>query len=241
MRAPGPFASHACATASDDLVAGHAHGYVAQTLADLGLAGLLLSVLTALAWLFAAIRTTGIRALGGRISTRLLRDPMPKPDWTNERIAVAALALAPIAFGLHSLIDWTWFVPGVAVAALLAAGFVAARGPLKGEREPGTVPLARGRPIPPARAGCGGCGADRLRAARLGRVAARARRPRGDRHRRAARRRQAQGRDRRGGTRQRHRSAHASSAAAAGLGAAGRRASAAGGEDARPRRPRASW
>ena len=44
-------------------------------------------------------------------------------------------------FGLHSLLDWIWFVPGPTVAALVAAGFVAGRGPL-GWR---------------ARAGGGGC------------------------------------------------------------------------------------
>jgi tetratricopeptide (TPR) repeat protein len=43
---------------------------------------------------------------------------------------MAALTLAALAFGLHSAIDWTWFVPGPAVMAILAAGFVAGRGPL---------------------------------------------------------------------------------------------------------------
>jgi cytochrome c-type biogenesis protein CcmH/NrfG len=34
-----------------------------------------------------------------------------------------------IIFGVHSFIDWTWFVPGTVVMALLAAGWVAGRGP----------------------------------------------------------------------------------------------------------------
>ena len=33
-------------------------------------------------------------------------------------------------FGVSSLIDWTWFVPGVAVPALVCAGWLAGRGPL---------------------------------------------------------------------------------------------------------------
>jgi tetratricopeptide (TPR) repeat protein len=33
-------------------------------------------------------------------------------------------------FGVHSLIDWTWYVPGDACVALLCAGWLAGRGPL---------------------------------------------------------------------------------------------------------------
>jgi tetratricopeptide (TPR) repeat protein len=50
-------------------------------------------------------------------------------DWDAERVALMALALVPVVFGLQSAIDWTWFVPGPAVMALVAAGFVAGRGP----------------------------------------------------------------------------------------------------------------
>jgi tetratricopeptide (TPR) repeat protein len=35
-----------------------------------------------------------------------------------------------VTFGVHSLIDFTWFVPGNALPALLAAGFLAGRGPI---------------------------------------------------------------------------------------------------------------
>ena len=35
-----------------------------------------------------------------------------------------------LAFGAHSAIDWTWFVPGVAVPSLFCAGWLAGRGPL---------------------------------------------------------------------------------------------------------------
>ncbi len=34
-----------------------------------------------------------------------------------------------ITFGVHSAVDWTWFVPGTAVPALLCAGWLAGRGP----------------------------------------------------------------------------------------------------------------
>jgi len=47
-----------------------------------------------------------------------------------------------VVFGIHSLVDWTWYVPGDACVALLCAGWLAGRGPL----EPVT---ADGRPLEP--------------------------------------------------------------------------------------------
>jgi hypothetical protein len=47
-----------------------------------------------------------------------------------ERIGLLTLLVVVIVFGLHSVIDWTWFVPGVAVPALICAGWLAGRGPL---------------------------------------------------------------------------------------------------------------
>ena len=35
-----------------------------------------------------------------------------------------------VVFGAHSLVDWTWYVPGDACVALLCAGWLAGRGPL---------------------------------------------------------------------------------------------------------------
>jgi tetratricopeptide (TPR) repeat protein len=35
-----------------------------------------------------------------------------------------------VVFGVHSFVDWTWYVPGTAGVALLCAGWVAGRGPL---------------------------------------------------------------------------------------------------------------
>ena len=97
----------------DALVARQAHGYVAQTMSDLGLAGLAVSLALLAAWLIAAARAIGLR-----------RRDRGNP-WTPERVGLAALAASAVAFGVQSLIDWTWFVPGPAVMALAAAGFVA--------------------------------------------------------------------------------------------------------------------
>lgn len=101
------------------LVAEQAHGFMAQTLADLGLLGGVTALGLLVAWLTAAARTTGLTP--GRRA---------RPPWTSERAALVALVLCAVAFGLQSTIDWTWFVPGPTIAALVAAGFVAGRGPL---------------------------------------------------------------------------------------------------------------
>jgi hypothetical protein len=99
----------------------HAHGYVVQTLADLGLAGLAVSLALLAAWLVAAARATGLRRRDrGRA-------------FTDERIGLLTLVAVVIIFGAHSLIDWTWFVPADAAVALLAAGWIAGRGPLGAE------------------------------------------------------------------------------------------------------------
>jgi tetratricopeptide (TPR) repeat protein len=47
-----------------------------------------------------------------------------------------------VMFGAHSLVDWTWYVPGDACAALLCAGWLAGRGPIEapsGSRAPTAV------------------------------------------------------------------------------------------------------
>ena len=87
------------------------------------------------AWLAAAARATGLRPRG-----------RPRPDWDGDRAAICALALCVVVFGVHSLLDWIWFVPGPTVTALVAAGFVAGLGPL---RRAGTAPAgASGEPSP---------------------------------------------------------------------------------------------
>ena len=51
------------------------------------------------------------------------------------------LALVAVVFGVHSAIDWTWFVPAVTITALFCAGWVAGRGPI-GSRPPEPGPPA---------------------------------------------------------------------------------------------------
>jgi hypothetical protein len=95
----------------DELDVRHAHGYLFQTAADLGIAGLAASVLAFAAWLWAVQRTFGRRR-----------------HWDAERVGLAALATVVVVFGVHSFVDWTWFVPGTAAVAMLCAGFVAGPG-----------------------------------------------------------------------------------------------------------------
>ena len=47
-----------------------------------------------------------------------------------------------VVFGFHSLVDWTWFVPGTVAVALLCAGWVAGRGPLRTRLEAPAAPAA---------------------------------------------------------------------------------------------------
>jgi O-antigen ligase len=108
---------------TDDPAVRHAHGYVVQTLADLGLAGLAVSLALLAAWLASAARATGLRKRDRR-----------RP-YTPERIGLLTLVATVIVFGVHSFVDWTWFVPANAAVALLAAGWVAGRGPLGSDRE----------------------------------------------------------------------------------------------------------
>ena len=105
----------------DQTVSSHAHGFFTQTIADMGLLGLIAALALLAAWLVAAVRST---ALGRR------REGSQKPEWSPERTALCALALCAVTFGIQSAIDWTWFVPGPSAMALVAAGFVAGRGPL---------------------------------------------------------------------------------------------------------------
>jgi hypothetical protein len=106
-----------------------AHGYVVQTAADLGLAGLAVSLALLAAWLASAARATGLR-----------RRDRGRP-YTSERIGLLTLVATVVVFGVHSLVDWTWFVPANAAVALLAAGWVAGRGPLGPEAPAGRLSL----------------------------------------------------------------------------------------------------
>ncbi|HEX6712824.1 MAG TPA: O-antigen ligase family protein [Thermoleophilaceae bacterium] len=106
----------------DQLVAQHAHGFIAQTAADLGTLGLLAILAFAGAWFVSAARTTGLERHPGR------REGAPG-HWDADRVATTALALAALVYAFQSAIDWTWFVPGPTVIAILLAGYVAGRGP----------------------------------------------------------------------------------------------------------------
>ena len=119
-----------------DVLVRHAHGYFVQTLSDLGWIGVGLSLLAALAWVLAAAR-----ALGMRRRDRGL-------PFDAERVAMWTMAATVVVFALHSAIDWTWFVPGNVVPALLLAGWVAGRGPLRDRLAPAEPPAAE--PAEPA-------------------------------------------------------------------------------------------
>ena len=114
---------------TDASVTQHAHGWIPQTMADLGLLGLVVTTLLFLAWSIAALSATGL------LPRRLLRregdaTPPPRRDWDTDRIAIVTLALVPLVFGIQSLLDWTWFIQEPAVMALIPAGFLAGLGPL---------------------------------------------------------------------------------------------------------------
>jgi hypothetical protein len=122
----------------------HAHGYVVQTLADLGLVGLLLSLAALVAWVIAAARPLGLPipelSLWARGPPQGAHNPALKA--TPDRAAAVAIAAVALTFGVHSFIDWTWFIPGTAIVGLVCAGWVAGRGPLDAperDRAPGAL------------------------------------------------------------------------------------------------------
>ncbi|MBV8429661.1 MAG: O-antigen ligase family protein, partial [Solirubrobacterales bacterium] len=113
----------------------HAHGYLAETFADFGLIGLVLSLGLLTAWGLAAARTLELhwprRHVEGRSppSDAEARERRASPIET-ERAGLVALLAVVVTFGVHSLIDWTWFIPGTAVPARACAGWLAGRGPV---------------------------------------------------------------------------------------------------------------
>jgi len=136
---------------TDTVAAHHAHGYAVQDLAELGLAGAAASLFALVAWGLAAARAGGARPrVPAALARAIRRHPPPATaaapgfrdlPFTPERIAVLTLIAGVLVFGVHSLVDWTWFVPGTAVVALVGAGYVAGRGPFiapRGGRVPGT-------------------------------------------------------------------------------------------------------
>lgn len=140
----------------------HAHSFILQTLADLGLLGLLVALALALTWMAAAGRAThpfnrrwtswrawlqvrsGERPGWRRLSERELT------RYTPERIGLLSMLCLVVVFGTHSLIDWTWYVPGDACVALLCAGWLAGRGPLRASSAAASAAARPGRGTRPS-------------------------------------------------------------------------------------------
>jgi O-antigen ligase len=132
---------------SEDLEANDAHGFVVQTLADLGLVGLAIVLALLLSWLAAAGRATHPFNRRWTSWRELKRDGWQDIGWrplddrgelveqraySPERIGMLSMLCLVVVFGVHSTVDWTWFVPGDACVALVCAGWLAGRGPLTG-------------------------------------------------------------------------------------------------------------
>jgi O-antigen ligase len=124
----------------------HAHGYLVQTLADLGLVGLALTLALLLTWMAAAGRCThpfNRRWTSWHALARWRSGA--RPGWrrapqryTPERVGLLTMLALVVVFGVHSFVDWTWYVPGDACVALLCAGWLAGRGELQEEPAPDT-------------------------------------------------------------------------------------------------------
>ena len=120
----GGFATARPRVRPDELDVRHSHGFVFQTLADLGLVGIAAVLALLAAWSWAALRATAL--------WRRRRAPGPVID--AELIGLRTLLAVVVVFGVHSFVDWTWFVPGTAVLGLLCAGWLVGRGPTRGPR-----------------------------------------------------------------------------------------------------------
>ncbi len=143
----------------------HAHGFVVQTLADLGAIGLALALALLLTWMAAAGRAThpfNRRWTSWRAWLDIHKGA--KPGWqklderdhlsryTPERIGMLSMLCLVVVFGVHSFVDWSWYVPGNACVALLCAGWLAGRGPLSTESRGARGPRSL-REINPMRIG----------------------------------------------------------------------------------------
>jgi O-Antigen ligase len=114
----GGFATAQGRYSSSQRVSEHAHSYPIETFADLGLVGVAISLALLIAWVIATGRAIAWRR----------RIP---PALSDERAGMYTLIVVVIVYGLQSLVDWTWFIPGTTVAALLSAAWLAGRGPLE--------------------------------------------------------------------------------------------------------------
>ena len=143
---------------TDNLAVQHSHGYAVQTAADLGA---LRPARRACCCCSPGSARRAARSAGGCRASRAATPPWrgargldPRVSFGPEHVAMATLATVVLVFGVHSFVDWTWYVPGTAVMALRRRGL---------GRRP--------RPAQRARAGC----ADARRAAGPGRPPAVAR------------------------------------------------------------------
>jgi hypothetical protein len=102
---------------TNPLEVAHAHSYAIETFADFGLIGIAVSLALLVAW-GAAVRRT--------LSPARTADP----GRSSERTGLITMLAIVVTYGVSSLIDWTWFIPGVTVPALVCAGWLAGRGPL---------------------------------------------------------------------------------------------------------------
>lgn len=138
---------------TEDLEAKDAHGFVVQTLADLGVVGLAITLALLAAWMAAAgrathpfnrrwtswpeLKRTSWKAIGWRKIADRQGAVGEQRTYTPERIGMLSMLSLVVVFGIHSTVDWTWFVPGNACVALLCAGWLAGRGPLGSPPERG--------------------------------------------------------------------------------------------------------
>jgi F0F1-type ATP synthase assembly protein I len=109
-------------------VAQDAHSYEVETFADLGLLGVLVSVALFVAWVVCAKRAVAFRR------------GAPE-ELAAERAGLHTLIAIVLVYGLQASVDWTWFIPGPTLLALVCAGWIAGRGPLS--RPVGVVPERR--------------------------------------------------------------------------------------------------
>ncbi len=130
---------------TEDLAANDAHGFIVQTLADLGIVGLAIVLALLFTWIAAAGRATHPFNRRWTSWRELRRDGWQKIGWrpvedrpergeeraySPERVGMLSMLCMVVVFGVHSTVDWTWFVPGNACVALVCAGWLAGRGPL---------------------------------------------------------------------------------------------------------------
>ena len=98
---------------TNPLAVAHAHSYAIETFADFGLIGIAVSLALLIAW-------------GAAVRRALTPTRPDAPEW----IGMVTLLAVVVTYAVSSLIDWTWFIPGVTVPALVCAGWLAGRGPL---------------------------------------------------------------------------------------------------------------